>query len=203
MAASARRSLATAVLSLLFACPSLALAGSSSPAPAAPLATGQLGTYSWSVEASHLGGSRPCVIVAITHHHGPFSYDRSKFRDCVPSATGLARSTPPLVAGGVHLGGADGSRMTVFGVLAAGDARKVRVTVSDDPGRPTSAPACSPSRRRRVGTHDLRFAAIALPGSHCVERLATENAVGKALWRGTTGDLCAPLPAPEGTQPGQ
>ena len=189
-----------AVLLLLFACPPLALAGSSSPAPA-PLATGQLGTYSWRVEASRLGGSRPCVIVAITHHHGPFSYDRSKFRDCVPGSTGLARSTPPLVVGGVHLGGADG-RMTVFGVLAAGDARKVRVTVSDDPGAVHVSTRLEPVASAAGRNLHLRFATIALPGSHCVERLATENAVGKALWRGAAGDDCAPLPVPEDTQAG-
>ena len=142
------------------------------------------------------------MIVAITHHHGPFSYDRSKFRDCVPGSTGLARSTPPLVVGGVHQGGADGSRMTVFGILAPGNARKVRATVSDDPGAAhvnTRLEPVAPAADRTLG---LRFAAIALPGSHCVERVATENAVGRALWRGTTGDLCAPLPAPEDTQPG-
>jgi hypothetical protein len=203
VAARARRSLATAVLTLLFACPSLALAGSSSPPAPAPLAAGRLGTYSWTVEASRLAGSRPCVVVAITHHHGPFSYDRSKFRDCVPGSTGFARSTPPLVVGGVHQSGADGSRMTVFGILAPGNARKVRATVSDDPGAAhvnTRLEPVAPTADRTLG---LRFAAIALPGSHCVERVATENAVGRALWRGTTGDLCAPLPESEDTQPGQ
>ena len=92
--------------------------------------------------------------------------------------------------------------MTVFGVLAAGNARKVRVTISDDPGAVHVSTRLEPVAPAADRTLDLRFAAIALPGSHCVERLATENAVGKALWRGTTGDLCAPLPAPEDSQPG-
>ena len=80
--------------------------------------------------------------------------------------------------------------MTVFGILAAGNARRVRATVSDDPGAVHVSTRLAPVAPAADRTLGLRFAAIALPGSHCIERLATENAVGEALWRGTTGDLC-------------
>ena len=188
MAASDRRSLATAFFLLLaLAAPPLALAGSSSPAPE-PLAAGHRGSYSWTVKASRLSGPRPCVSVAIAHHHGPFSYDRSRFRDCALTAPGLTRSAPPLLVGGTHLGGAEAPRMTVFGVLAAAGTRRVRVTVSDGIEAANLSARLQPialRASRAMGSTGLRFAVIALPGRHCVERLATESAIGRALWQGS------------------
>jgi hypothetical protein len=187
VAASDRRPLATALLLLLaLAAPSLALASPSSPTPS-PLAAGQRGSYSWTVEGSRLAGPTPCLSVAITHRHGPFSYDRSRFRECVPSS-GLSRSAQPLLVGGTHLGAAASPRMTVFGVLAAPGTRRVRVTVSDGLKAASISARLKPISLRAGRANNLRFAIIALPGRHCVERLATANAIGKDLWQGTPGE---------------
>jgi hypothetical protein len=137
------------------------------------------------------------VSVAITHRHGRFSYDRSKFRDCVVDSPGLTRSAAPLLVGGTHLGGADGLRMTVFGVLAAAGTRQVRVTVSDGLDDTHVSARLEPIALRASRATDLRFAAIALPGRHCVERLATKSALGKTLWQSTPGERdCDYSPTP-------
>jgi hypothetical protein len=190
VAASDPRSLASALLFLLvLVCPSLAFAGSPSPAPT-PLGAGQRGSYSWSVTASRLVGPRPCVSVAITHRHGLFSYDRSRFHEC-STTSGLRRSTPPLLVGGIHLGG-DGSRMTVYGILASAGTRKVRATLADGLEAARVSARLTPIALRANRAADLRFAVIVLPGRHCVERLATEGSRGRVLWQGTPTDhACA------------
>jgi hypothetical protein len=188
VAASDRRSLATAFLLLLaLAAPPLARAGSSA-APPTPLAAGQRGSYSWALEASRLAGPRPCLSVAITHNHGPFSYDRSRFRECAPGAPGLSRAAQPLLVGGTHLGAAAGPRMTVFGVLAAPGTRRVRVTVSAGLATASLSARLKPISLRASPAEGLRFALLALPGRHCIERLATVGASGRALWHGTPGE---------------
>jgi hypothetical protein len=191
VAASDLRSLATALLALLvLVFPPLALADSSSPAPT-PLGAGQRGSYSWSVKASRLVGSRPCVSVAIIHRHGPFSYDGSRFHECATASPGLTRSTPPLLVGGIHLGG-DGSRMTVYGILASAGTRTVRATLADGLEAARVSARLTPVALRADRAGDLRFAVIVLPGRHCVERLAAVGPHGKALWQGVPTDhACA------------
>jgi hypothetical protein len=190
VAAGDRRSFATSLLVLLvLTYPSLALANSSSPAPT-PLATGQRGSYSWSVKAGRLAGSRPCVSVAITHRHGPFSYDRSRFHECVIASPGLTGSTP-LMVGGIHLGG-DGSKMTVYAILASARTRKVHATLSDGLEAARVSTRLEPVALRADRARGLRFAVIVLPGRHCVERLAAIGPDGKALWQGVPTDhACA------------
>jgi hypothetical protein len=92
-----------------------------------------------------------------------------------------------FLVGGTHLGG--GSRMTVFAVLAAADARKLRATVSDGFAAARVRTQLEPVALRTNRAIDLRFAVIALSGKHCIERLATEGALGKALWQGTPPKL--------------
>jgi hypothetical protein len=201
VAASDRRPLATALLLLLaLAAPPLAGASSSSPTPA-PLAAGQRGSYSWTLKASRLAGPWPCLSVAITHHHGPFSYDRSRFRECVLSSPGLSRSAQPLLVGGTHLGAGASPRMTVFGVLAAPGTRRVRVTVSDGLEAASLSARLKPISLRVGRAKDLRFALLALPGRHCVERLAIASAIGKALWQGSPGEYDCGYAEPAAADP--
>jgi hypothetical protein len=193
VAASDLRSLATALLAVLaLICPSLALADSPSPAPT-PLSAGQLGSYSWSVKASSLIGTKPCLSVAVTHRHGLFNYDRSRFHECAVASSGRTRSTPPppLLVGGIHLGG-DGSSMTVYGVLASAGTRKVRVTLSDGPEEARVSTRLRPLAVKADRARTLSFAVIVLAGRHCVERLAAVGAGGTVLWQGTPTDhACA------------
>jgi hypothetical protein len=155
-----------------------------------PFGGGQRGSYSWSVKGSRLAGPRPCVSVAITHRHGPFSYDGSRFHECVP-APGLTPATPPLLVGGIHLGG-DGSKMTIYGILASTGTRTVRATLADGVETARVSARLTPVALRANRAGNLRFAVIVLPGRHCVERLAAVGPHGKALWQGTPIDhACA------------
>jgi hypothetical protein len=183
VAYSDRKFLTTVFLLLLLAAtPASALAGSRTPV-ATSLAAGHRGDYSWTVKTRQHPGLGLCLSIAISHHHGPFSYDRSTFRDCSPTSA-LTRSTSPLLAGGTHLDGAGNSKMTVFAILVAPGARRVLLTVSDTPKTAKVIPGLQslPPGSNRVG--GLRVAVVAIPGSHCVERLATESASGRALWQG-------------------
>jgi hypothetical protein len=125
------------------------------------------------------------------HSHGPFSYDRSRFHECVIGSPGLTRSTPPLIVGGIHLGG-DGSRMTVYGILASAGTRRVSAMLSDGLEAARVSARLTPVGLSASRAGDLRFAVIVLPGRHCVERLATEGSRGRVLWQGTPIDhACA------------
>jgi hypothetical protein len=131
------------------------------------------------------------VSVAITHRHGLFSYDRSRFHECVIAPAGLTRASSPLLVGGIHLGG-DGSRMTVYGILASAGTRKVRATLAGGVEAAPVSARLTPVAPRASRAGDLRFAVIVLPGRHCVERLAALGPHGKALWQGTPTDhACA------------
>jgi hypothetical protein len=136
-------------------------------------------------------GPRPCVSVAITHRHGLFNYDRSRFRECVMAPGALGRATSPLLVGGIHLGG-DGSTMTVYAVLASAGTRRVSATLAGGSEAARVSTRLTPVALRADRGRDLRFAVIVLPGRHCVERLSAEGPRGKILWQGTPTDhACA------------
>jgi hypothetical protein len=139
-----------------------------------------------------VAGSRPCLSVAIRHRHGPFSYDGSRFRECAVASPGLSRATSqPLLVGGIHLGG-DGSRMTVYGILASAGTHKVSATLSDGLEATRVSTRLTPVALRASRAGGLRFAVIVLPGRHCVERLAALGPHGRALWQGVPTDhACA------------
>jgi hypothetical protein len=191
MPASRPGSFATPLLALLaLACPALAFADSSSPAMMR-FAGGHRGSYSWSVRGSRLAGSSPCVSVAITHRHGPFSYDRSRFHGCAVAPAGLSRSTEPLLVGGIHLGG-DGSKLSVYALLASAGTREVSATFSDGLRAARVSTRLTPVGLRASRAGNLRFSVIVLPGRHCVERLAAKSPHGRVLWQGTPIDnACA------------
>lgn len=126
----------------------------------------------------------------LTHRHGLFNYDRSRFHECV-ATPGLTRSAPPLLVGGIHLG-EDGSKMTVYGILASPGTRKVRVTLAGGAEAARVSARLTPVALSPNRAGDLRFAVIVLPGRHCVERLAALGPHGRALWQGVPTDhACA------------
>ena len=170
-------------LALLLA-PSAAHAASASP----PLAQGKHGEYSWSVRAFQPSAPRPtselCIRVSITHHHGPFDFDRSRFRDCAAPG-GLRRSGPPLLAGGTHLGNPGESSMTVFTLAVPTAVQSLRVSLLDGDQETLQA---SPPESSRTGLGQTRFAVLAVPGATCVQHLATLNAAQATLWQGLPPD---------------
>jgi hypothetical protein len=99
------------------------------------------------------------------------------------------------MVGGIHLGG-DGSRMSVYGILASAPTRKVRATVSDGREEARVSTTLAPVALKANRARDLRFAVIVLPGRHCVERLATLGPHGGALWQGTPPEHACGSPTP-------
>ncbi len=179
----------------------LTLAAASAPAavaaPAASTSTliaqGRQSSYSWTVNAgsgeASASSARPCLTVAITHRHGPFSYDRSRFRDCAPG--GLGRTSSPLLAGGTHLAGMGEPAMSVFALATSTAVSQVRVTVAG--AGPTAIPV---HRKAGPDARPLGIAVIALHGAACIEQLATVSSSGRTLWQGAptgfpAGNGCA------------
>jgi hypothetical protein len=82
--------------------------------------------------------------------------------------------------------------MTVFGILASGGTREVRATLSGGFEAARVSARLEPVSLRADRARNLRFAVIALPGRHCVERLAALGPHGKPLWQGIPTDhACA------------
>lgn len=186
MAGVARTVLASAALLALLLSVDAAAFGSPAAHSPAAVTSGQGGEYSWEVSATRGASgpqrSRPCLQISITHHHGDFSYDRSKFRGCVIAPASLSGSAAPLLVGGTHLGNPGDPSMSVFAVLASPTARRVRISSEDlSDGGSLTAPLL-PVPQTPGGLGDLRLALIAVPGVHCIERVAVEGAGHAARW---------------------
>jgi hypothetical protein len=165
------------------------------------LADGHDGKYSWAVKLGSRSGTSlgreamaPCLRVAITLHHGRHSLGRSIFRDCAITPATSRRSGPPLLAGGSQLGQSDGAGMTVFGIVSVAAARQVHLIFADGSEATASLKPQQPdsSASRAAGLGDLRYAVLALPGAHCIERMVSRSAGGKTLWEGAPeGHSCS------------
>jgi hypothetical protein len=82
--------------------------------------------------------------------------------------------------------------MTVIGIVSTAPAREVRLVFSD------GTEAASPLRDltsavfSAAGQGRIRYAVLTLPGDHCIERLVTLSAGGRALWEGApAGHSCS------------
>jgi hypothetical protein len=177
------------------------------PAGAAPrrsagwlgLAAGHVGDYGWTVEAKRpsgpagagqQGARRPCLLVGTVWQTSPYSFLRSRNRQCV-GATGLSATDPPLVADGVQPSSGANARITVVGMIFPPAARRLRVTLPDGSRRTIHLDRLTPRKARRAGLEPFRYAAFAARGEWCAERLVSENAAGRVLWdSGTDGYAC-------------
>jgi hypothetical protein len=161
------------------------------PASWSPLSGGQQGRYSWAVKVGSRDGAglsrevpTPCLRIAITIRHGRFSRDRSIFRGCAAAPGRLRRSDPPLLAGGSQLGPTDRAGMTVFGIATGPAARQVHLTFADGGDAVAALRPIGSAGSPATGVGNLRYAVLALPGVHCIERMVSRSADGTALWEG-------------------
>jgi hypothetical protein len=74
--------------------------------------------------------------------------------------------------------------MTVIGFVSLAAARRVHVAFSDGIEASARFRRLSPSAANAVGSTGLRYAVLAVPGAHCIERLATHDVAGGILWGG-------------------
>lgn len=163
------------------------------------LGGGRLGEYLWKVEAMRQAGGpgsgpgaaqRPCLLVGTKWQVGPLNFRRSRNRDCA-GADELTATGPPLTAAGAQPSTGGHPRLTAVGMIFAPAARQVQVTLAG--GRSTTIHLRAPSPRqvREAGLERFRYAAFAVHGPWCVERMVSQSVSGRVLWdSGLDGYVC-------------
>jgi hypothetical protein len=167
---------------LVVSAPFYAPAISASAQPWAKLAAQDRGSYRWSVKAGTSAPTQePCLLVAASWRSGPLEYHRSSYRECA-STPALSRTGPPLIASAAQPSAGSSVKMSAIGMIFAPAARRVRITLAG--GRTESVPLRSFERAdaRGVGLPPFRYAAFAIHGEWCVERLVSLSAGGAVLW---------------------
>jgi hypothetical protein len=165
-------------LSAPFAAPAI----SAPHGPWAKLAAEDRGSYQWSVKASaSAAAKRPCLLVAASWRSGPLESHRSTYRECAPTAA-LSRTGPPLIASAAQPSAGASVKMSAIGMIFPPAARRVRITLVG--GRTESVPLRSfePAHARRIELPPFRYAAFAIRGEWCAERLVSLSASGAVLW---------------------
>ncbi len=181
---------------------SAAATAGAAPAVAGPwlgLAGGDVGSFHWSVEAKrpdgpvgsgHQGTQRPCLLVGTTWRTGPYSYSRSRSRQCA-GAAGLSGSGPPLVARGTQPSSGGQAKLTAIGMIFAPSVRRLRVTMANGETKAIQLARLSPAQAQSTGLAPFRYIAFATSGEWCAERLVAEAASGRVLWdSGVDGYRC-------------
>jgi hypothetical protein len=180
----------TAVLALVGAssvCSALAATGASWTG----LGDGQVGQYLWSVKAKRQGGEggsgpaaaeRPCLLIGTTWELGPYSFRRSKYRNCVDPAGRIASTEPPLIATAVQPTSGKLVKMTAVGMIFPASARRARVTLSDGHRTTIELERLSSAEAHAAGLGHLRYAAFAVRGRWCPKRVVSQDARGRVLW---------------------
>ncbi len=97
----------------------LGLAATARGAAWTRLERGRSGAHAFVVEARRGADTGLCLRVSVLDRHGPFSFDRSRFRSCAAPGAELGARRAPLFAGGAQLGRGAGSGLSVFAALFA------------------------------------------------------------------------------------
>jgi hypothetical protein len=173
---------------------SSAMAAPSASSAWVTLDSGKQGDYLWSVkarrfdgaaEAGARGGTRaPCLLVGTKWQRGPFSYGRSRYRQCADAQTGLAPTEAPLIASGAVPGHGLNPRLTAIGMIFASKVRRVRITYSDGTTATIAAERFTAGQSREGGLSGLRYTAFSVAGSWCPVQLVSLSGSGRALWEG-------------------
>lgn len=160
---------------------------------------GRLGDYLWEVKAKRQvegggseGAQRPCLMVGTTWELSPFNYRRSRYRACAGATGHLTAADPPLIATGVQPSSGEAVDMTAVGMIFAPAARRVRITLSGGRQQTVQLHKFSPTQARSARLNRFEYAAFAVRGLWCAERIVSESASGKVLWdSGTDGFSCS------------
>jgi hypothetical protein len=178
----ARQSLLAALGAFVVAAAFAASAISAPAGPWAKLGAEDRGSYHWSVKARTSAAAKgPCLLVAASWRSGPLEYHRSTYRECAPAAA-LRRSGPPLIASGAQPSTGASVQMTAIGMIFAPAARSARITFA---GGRTETIRLLKFDPAQAGTPELgrfRYAAFAVHGTWCAERLVSLGASGGVLW---------------------
>jgi len=154
--------------------------------------------YSWAVKVRPGGGPvgrvpsepGPCVLVATMWRSGPLEQHRSRYREC-GSGQALSDAGPPLVATGMRPAGNGSAQMSVVGMISAPAVRRVRITFRGGNEETVRMQPIDSQQAQRVGLGRFRYAAFAIRGVWCAERLVSLGAAGSVLWdSGLDGYRC-------------
>lgn len=183
---------------LVLACSAGASAKSTPTREPIGLGGGRLGDYLWNVEAARQDGNgpgaaqRPCLMVGTKWQVGPLSFRRSRSRECAGAAE-LTAAGPPLTAAGAQPSTGGTPRLTAVGMIFAPAARRAQVALAGGRSMTIHLRLVSPASARDAGLERFRYAAFAVHGSWCVERIVSESATGRVLWdSGVDGYTCRP-----------
>jgi hypothetical protein len=150
---------------------------------------GRVGEYLWEVKAKRQpgaggqeGAQRPCLLVGTTWQLGPYNFHRSRYRACTGASSQLTSSTPPLLATGVQPSSGNSVKMTAVGMIFAPAVRQVRITLSGGREQTIHLHKFSPSQANSARLTRFEYAAFAIRGLWCAERLISQSATGKVLW---------------------
>lgn len=165
--------------------------------------------YAWAVKVKPGGGRGgrvpeepgPCVLVDTMWRSGPLEYHRSKYREC-GSGQGLSEVGPPLVATGMRPAGGRAGQMSVVGMISAPAVRRIRITFRDGAEETIQMRPIDSEQAQRLGLGRYRYAAFAIRGVWCAERLVSLSAAGGVLWdSGLDGYRCGDEGPPHFTPP--
>lgn len=153
------------------------------------LETSRGSDYAWTVKVKPGGGqvSRvpeapgPCVLVDTMWRSGPLEYHRNKYREC-GSGQALSDVSPPLVATGMRPAGGGSGQMSVVGMIAAPAVRRIRITFRDGAEETIQMRPMDSEQAQRMGLGRFRYAAFAIRGVWCAERLVSLGEGGSVLW---------------------
>jgi hypothetical protein len=187
-----------AVLVFLSAFSAVHATAASSPDPWAGLDNGRVGDYLWEVKAKRQAGSsgregakQPCVMVGTTWELGPFNYRRSRYRACAGAEGSLTAADPPLLATGVQPSSGETVKMTAVGMIFAPAVRQVQITLSDGRQQTIRLHRFSATQANAARLSRFEYAAFAIRGLWCAERMISQSATGRTLWdRGPDGFPC-------------
>jgi hypothetical protein len=161
------------------------------------LRSGRVGDYLWEVKTKRKDGSgqagaqQPCLLVGTKWELGPFNYRRSRYRACAGAENHLTAADPPLIATGVQPSSGESVEMTAVGMIFAPAARQVHITLSDGREEMIQLHKFSNRQARAARLSHFEYAAFAIRGVWCAERMVSLSATGKTLWdSGTDGFPC-------------
>ncbi len=187
--------LAPVALALLGLCAATAIAAGTGPSPWVGLGGGKSGDYLWAVKAKRPAGPagvgpegarRPCLVVGTLWRVSPFSYHRSKNRQCVDADGSLDPRGAPLVASGAQPSSGGPADLTAVGMIFAPTARRVRVTECDGSSETIRLRELPADQASSAKLGRFSYAAFAVHGEWCAERLISEGASGRVLWDSAT-----------------
>jgi hypothetical protein len=162
---------------------------------------GRIGDYLWSVKikrpegaagSGNEGALRPCLLVGTKFEIGAFNYRRSRYRACADAANRLSPTGAPLIGTGVQEGAAAG--LTAVGMVATPAVRRVVLSLAG--GRQVVVPLdrLTPAQARSAQLSRLRYAAFAVRGTWCTERIVTLSRTGATLWDSGTDEYTCDSP---------